>query len=161
MPQRWSEKIGSYAEAIRYAQEDGAARVIKCFYRDIHVGLCCPFEGYRFAQLSAKCDPYIFSKNANKYCLRYVGKGLLPDEILENKVKRGNPGVSLRKIISTGLNKAKILRFIEENGDSDIVDSKLMQKHLSDNCFDKYDFLALCLLVFQEKLKNMQIDLNI
>lgn len=135
--------------------------MIKCFYRALQVGLCCPFEGYRFAQLSAKCDPYIFSRGINKYCLRYVGRDLLPDEILGNKVKRGNPGVSLQKIISTERNKTRIRSFIAENGESEIVDSKLMQKHLSDNCFDQKDFLALCLLVFQEKLRDLGVEISI
>lgn len=152
LPQRESEKIKSYEDAIRYAQEDGAGRVIKSIYRELNMDLYCPFSGYRFTQLAAKCDPYIFSKGVNKYCLRYAGQKLLPEAILENKVKRGNPGITLKKMMDSELNKKTVEKYLVENGNSLIIDSALILKHLHDNCFDQKDFLGLSLLLFQERI---------
>lgn len=159
LPQRDSEKIRSYAAAIRYAQEDGASRVQKTLYRERGIGLCCPYGGYGFTQLSAKCDPYIFCKGVNKYCLRYAGQDLLPKGILENRKKTGTPGTTLEKVMSSDATKHSVRRFVEQNKNDPLVDSALVLKHLEENRFGQQDFLALCLLVFAQRLQKLGVEL--
>ena len=98
----------------------------------------------------------------NKSCLRYAVNDLLPAEILNNKIKTGAPGVSLKKVIfrteqNRTKNFIKLQRYLQEHN-SCLVDNIKLLNTLNSGVFEQKEFLALCLLMYENIIKQ---DFNI
>lgn len=106
LPKSASSFIRDYYSAVSYASTSGenGDQALVCMKQNLH--LISPYAGYKFLELSAQCDPYIFSNKVNKSCMRYAVRNLLPKEILSNKVKSGQPGVTYKKVFAA--NKTRI-----------------------------------------------------
>ena len=115
--------------------------------------MVAPFEGYKFAELSSKCDPHIFCNKVNKFCLRYAVADLLPEELVTNVIKRGNPGFRISKIFGMGDNRQRLMNYVK-NYDSVLVNSTELFRRISHNIFDKKEFLALSLIMFENILRD-------
>lgn len=146
-----STKIKSYNDAIAFASYDGGLVDESLINYRIGLRIFYPFEGYKFVELAAHCDPYIFSKGVNKFCLRYAVAELLPKEILENKMKSGQPGVTAKKVFDA--NKIKIEEYVRSHNSS-IVNVDELKMHVQNNIFDHKEFLCLSLIVFEDILKT-------
>ena len=97
LPLAESLKRKTYKDAINYASQAGLERELSLKYSKYSFTVIFPYAGYKFYKLSANCDPFIFSDGVNKSCMRYAVKDLLPDEILNNYKKSGNPHMTLKK----------------------------------------------------------------
>ena len=94
--------------------------------------------------------------------MRYAVKDLLPDEILNNYKKSGNPHMTLKKILSSSGNLKNVLDYIKSHSSSKIINSEQLIKNLESENYSNREFCALCLLIFEDKIINqMGINLSI
>ncbi len=161
LPSAASSSVKTHKDAISYASQSGEIRDINIeFYRH-GMKLFLPYAGYKFSQLSTNCDPFIFSDCVNKACLRYAVSDLLPPEIIANVKKSGNPAMTLKKALSANNNLEKILSYIDGR-ESKIVNTKKLSENFRSNDYGQKEFLALCLLIFEEKISvQMGIKINV
>lgn len=149
-----SRRIKTYEDALEYASYSGEQRALKFSYELEGTRLWMPYGGYRFQKLKYACSPDIFADKVNKSCLRKAVSDLLPKEILQNHIKRGNPGVTLKKVMKNKKNISSVRNYLEKRKyESNIVNTEVLLKHLEKN-FGTKDFLALCLLIFEDKIRN-------
>jgi hypothetical protein len=92
LPSKIDKLSQGYSEALGLAFGDSALRQLSQILRSLNIKPVYPFEGQKFRSLASKCDPLIFARYVNKYCLRYALDEILPREILETKKKLGNGG---------------------------------------------------------------------
>lgn len=151
LPNQSSKKIKNYKDSIDYAGYSGEVCDQSLLCNKIGLEILHPYKGYKFLQLAKHCDPYIFCNKVNKACLRYAVKDLLPREILENKVKTGQPGVTENKVFET--NKSKIIAFLN-NHNSELVSMETLREHILNDKFNQNEFLALSLVVFEDILNT-------
>lgn len=153
LPKQMSQYVGNYTDALAYASYDGATRSTSTVFRDLGVELWFPYEGYRFYKLGMQCDPIIFCNGVNKYCVRYSTRNILPKEIVNFKVKKGNPGVTLQKVFQQSGNQQKILDYIcNRNLHSGLVNEEKLKGNVEQDVFGRNEFLALSLLVFEDTI---------
>ncbi len=149
LPTATSKNIKNYKDAVNYASYDGAVVDQSLLCNKIGLRLFHPYEGYKFMELAAHCDPYIFSNRINKSCMRYAVSGLLPKQILSNKAKIGQPGVSEEKVFSA--NKQRIIAFLDSK-QSNLVNVDELKLQFQNNIFGEREFLCLALVVFEDIL---------
>lgn len=160
LPEQFSSERKNFLTAGYYASFDGADRAVNKTYSNLKIKGYFPYIGYKFKELSAHCSPYIFMNKVNKSCLRYAVNDLLPTEILNNKIKTGAPGVSLKKVIfgtEQTKNFIKLQRYLQEHN-SCLVDNIKLLNTLNFGVFEQKEFLALCLLMYENIIKQ---DFNI
>ena len=161
LPPFASSKIKTHKEALEYEGQEGGARDYTIEFMKRKIQVLMPFEGYRFHELSVHCDPFIFSDGISKACERYAVKGLLPDEILNNAKKSGNPAMTLQKSLNANNNLNIILDYIKGH-ESIIVNTEQLYRNFSGGNYGQKEFLSLCLLIFEEKITaQMGIKINI
>lgn len=154
LPTFESKKIESFSDAIEFAAHgDGALRAHADVCRELGLRIVFPYEGFKFRELSDKCDPFIWCDRVNKACMRYSVRELLPREILNNVVKTGNPGMTIEKVLKSNDNIMKVIGYLETSTSS-IVDIDRLKEHFRSGNVGRYDFLALCLLKFENKIIN-------
>ena len=153
LPTPASANIKTYKEALNYASYDGALRSNYILYHKRNLKFIAPYEGYKFVELSSMCDPYIFCNRVNKFCLRYSVADLLPLEIVNYKIKRGNPGFTLSKVLNMSSNRKSLVNYLENHG-SILVNSFELLQRLYNNNFDRNEFLGLSLLMFENILRE-------
>lgn len=153
LPLPASSKIENYKDAVDFASYGGALRAQYTIYQKFGLELVAPFEGYKFSELSSQCDPYIFCKGVNKFCIRYSVAELLPKEIVNYTIKRANPGFSISKIFGMNDNRQRLMNYVK-NHESVLVNSDELYRRISGNIFDKKEFLALSLIVFENILHD-------
>ncbi len=162
LPQSESSKIKTHKDAINYASQSGEVRESSIKFSRYGIKVSFPYAGYKFYKLSANCDPFIFSDGLNKSCERYAVKDLLPDEILNNYKKSGNPHMTLKKILSSSGNLKNVLDYIKSHSSSKIINSEQLIKNLESENYSNREFCALCLLIFEDKIINqMGINLSV
>lgn len=119
-------------------------------------GLSCvyPYGGYKFLELSAHCDPFIFSNQVNKWCLRKTTEQLLPKEIINNVVKSGQPGLTLTKILQENDNTEIIVDYLNRHSNSTLVKENELLKSVLSSRFGNKEFCALALIMFEDQIRN-------
>ena len=155
LPERESHKVKTHRQALAYqAFGDGALHDTNVLYEAVGLHCVYPYGGYRFQELSAHCDPLIFSYGVNKSCLRQAIRGLVPDVIIDNVVKRGQPGVTLKTIMQANHNTEKVIAYLQQHEKNTLVRTEILSTHFTTGNFDNKDFCALALIVFEDMLKQ-------
>lgn len=151
LPQYLSSSIKNHKEALRYASYSGGTVDQSLLLHHLGLTIYHPYGGGKFYDLKSKCDPFIFSDEVNKSCLRYAVRNLLPKEILENRQKQGQPGVTYQKVFKA--NKERVLDYLK-HATSDVVNMQTLITHLENDQFSLKEFLSLSLVVFEDILKS-------
>ena len=161
LPMPASNKVRNHKDAVNYAAQSGEVRDINLTFRSRGIEAFFPYVGYKFYELNAHCDPFIYSDRVNKACQRYAVKDLLPPEIVGNVKKTPLPSMTLEKSLEAGNNLADIVNYVRSRK-SRIVDTKRLAERFSAHSYGQKEFLALSLLVFEEKIsQRMGIEIRI
>ena len=150
-----------HKDAIEYASQSGEVRDINIEFSKRGIKAFFPYAGYRLYELSAACDPFIFSDGKNKACVRYASADLLPQEIINNVKKKGNPAMTLQKALNSNNNLDTIMKYVKSR-ESRIVNTEKLYGNLMSSSYGQKEFLSLCLLIFEEKItEQMGITINV
>jgi asparagine synthetase B (glutamine-hydrolysing) len=154
LPKFESSNVKNYNNRLDYASTDSALRQLSALQNHFGIRPMHPFEGYRFALLASKCDPYIFANGVNKYCERYAVSDLIPKELLNQEVKVGNPGYNERTLYQKY--SSEVLFYLEKRlleSESIIYLPQLIQMIKNGETGD-FIFRALNIVVFEEMIEN-------
>ena len=160
LPTCASQNIKNHKDSINYASQSGEVRDINIEFIKRGIKAIFPYVGYKFYQLSENCDPFIFSDRVNKSCERHAVSNLLPNEIINNVKKIANPAMSLSKALSANNNLEIIIKYIK-NRKSILVNTEQLLENFKSQNYDQREFLALSLLIFEEKINQMGININL
>ncbi len=159
LPEKLSRKIKTYEDGLQYACTDSALRQLSAIQRSCHMSPFCPFEGFKFLELSSKCDQYIYANMVNKFCLRYSVEDILPDKIIQNKQKFGNGGYEEELINKNRDGIILYLKKVKEAGWESIVNIDLLMQKFQNKQFSDDMFRCLNIIVYEEILRN-ELNLN-
>jgi hypothetical protein len=152
--------VMNYSDALSFAYGDSSPRQLSQILRGLEINPIFPFEGKRFGNLAAECDPVIFSRYENKYCIRFATRELLPKEILKNKKKFGNAGFEGELFTK---NKYEILSYIRTaraTKKTSIVNIPELEEALTQDIFTDNVFRAINLLLFEDIVREHKIELS-